>query len=384
MSNTLKEKNSIDRENQWICQKSNCIYTKNTGKKRNKNKIIYSDLPTCHNDCEDNKLQKGEQEENERIIQQQELEDLIEEMNEPPKEIMATVLFSDIKGSSKLWQNYPDAMYSALLEHEIRMNVICKQFQGMIVKTIGDSFFIVFPNLLDTEAIFYQSQQDDNNNNNTSTKNNNNTNRKTSKTSNKNNKRNKNQNNNNHHQYDLDQLSPENIDTLKRAIEFAITVQNNLYEDPIYVGTNEEGEDENITVRIGIAFGQVYLRSTFIQHNLRVIDLFGNAVNTASRAESKVSQPGGFAFAIVTPSIDAETAITPEIDSDAELVADAVLNIIPTYYNITKTAYLEDCPRKKKNKSNIVRSQRLINFVCNSIEELRGVSQVLIYNVNLQ
>ena len=55
-----------------------------------------------------------------------------------------TILFSDIRNSSKLWTSHPKRMSKALDRLLIAMQKISQRFQGMIVKTIGDAFMLAF------------------------------------------------------------------------------------------------------------------------------------------------------------------------------------------------------------------------------------------------
>tara|TARA_B100000963_G_scaffold269671_1_gene237801 strand:+ start:8874 stop:9581 length:708 start_codon:yes stop_codon:yes gene_type:complete len=52
------------------------------------------------------------------------------------------ILFTDVKGSSKLWNLHKDGMFDALKEHEKRMETIVPKHGGDIIKTIGDSYML--------------------------------------------------------------------------------------------------------------------------------------------------------------------------------------------------------------------------------------------------
>lgn len=60
------------------------------------------------------------------------------------KKIIGTMIFTDIVSSSKLWAKNKDLMFKALTKHEKDMYKLVKKFNGMVVKTIGDSFMIYF------------------------------------------------------------------------------------------------------------------------------------------------------------------------------------------------------------------------------------------------
>jgi len=55
-----------------------------------------------------------------------------------------TFLFSDIEGSSKKWERYPDAMRVALAAHDRMMREALEAQGGYVFKTIGDAFCVAF------------------------------------------------------------------------------------------------------------------------------------------------------------------------------------------------------------------------------------------------
>ncbi|HEX4086437.1 MAG TPA: adenylate/guanylate cyclase domain-containing protein [Chthoniobacteraceae bacterium] len=56
-----------------------------------------------------------------------------------------TFLFTDIEGSSRLWENHGDAMAVALARHDIMLREAFESRGGTIFKTIGDAFCVAFP-----------------------------------------------------------------------------------------------------------------------------------------------------------------------------------------------------------------------------------------------
>jgi len=56
-----------------------------------------------------------------------------------------TFLFTDIEGSSRLWENHGDAMAVALARHDTILRDIIEARGGHIFKTIGDAFCVAFP-----------------------------------------------------------------------------------------------------------------------------------------------------------------------------------------------------------------------------------------------
>jgi predicted ATPase/class 3 adenylate cyclase len=55
-----------------------------------------------------------------------------------------TFLFTDIEGSTTLWEQYPDAMQVALARHDALLRHAIESADGRIVKTTGDGVFAVF------------------------------------------------------------------------------------------------------------------------------------------------------------------------------------------------------------------------------------------------
>ena len=57
-----------------------------------------------------------------------------------------TFLFTDIEGSTRLWEEAPDQMSAALTRHDALLTHGITQHQGIVVKSRGegDSFFAVF------------------------------------------------------------------------------------------------------------------------------------------------------------------------------------------------------------------------------------------------
>lgn len=58
--------------------------------------------------------------------------------------ILGTFVFTDIVQSSVLWKKYPNKMNKAIQEHEKRTHDFVKKYKGIVIKTIGDSFMILF------------------------------------------------------------------------------------------------------------------------------------------------------------------------------------------------------------------------------------------------
>src|SRR5574341_1092978 len=57
-----------------------------------------------------------------------------------------TFLFTDIEGSTKLWEQQPDAMKPALARHDALLREAIEQQAGYVFKTVGDAFCAAFQN----------------------------------------------------------------------------------------------------------------------------------------------------------------------------------------------------------------------------------------------
>ena len=59
------------------------------------------------------------------------------------------ILFTDLEGSTRLWQQYPLAMQTALEQHDKIIRTAIESANGRIVKSTGDGFYAVFENASD-------------------------------------------------------------------------------------------------------------------------------------------------------------------------------------------------------------------------------------------
>src|SRR5438874_13767540 len=55
-----------------------------------------------------------------------------------------TFLFTDIEGSTRLWQQSPEAMRIALARHDAILREAIEQNGGRVFKTVGDAFCAAF------------------------------------------------------------------------------------------------------------------------------------------------------------------------------------------------------------------------------------------------
>src|SRR5262249_34192195 len=72
-----------------------------------------------------------------------------------------TFLFTDIEGSTRLWEQYPDAMRAALARHDALLTACIEQHEGLVVRSRGegDSFFAVFTRATESVAAAWRLQR---------------------------------------------------------------------------------------------------------------------------------------------------------------------------------------------------------------------------------
>src|SRR5438105_13133929 len=69
-----------------------------------------------------------------------------------------TFLFTDIEGSSRLWEEHPDIMRIALARHDDLIRHSFEKHGGHIFKTIGDAFCAAFSNAPESVAAVVAAQ----------------------------------------------------------------------------------------------------------------------------------------------------------------------------------------------------------------------------------
>jgi class 3 adenylate cyclase len=57
---------------------------------------------------------------------------------------MVTFLFTDIEGSTRLWERYPDDMPAALARHDSILSSSIADHAGVVFRTVGDAFCAAF------------------------------------------------------------------------------------------------------------------------------------------------------------------------------------------------------------------------------------------------
>src|SRR5207247_700778 len=73
-----------------------------------------------------------------------------------------TFLFTDIEGSTRLWEEQPESMELALARHDALLRAAIETNGGVVFKTIGDAFCAVFataPQALEAALSAQQSLQ---------------------------------------------------------------------------------------------------------------------------------------------------------------------------------------------------------------------------------
>ncbi len=56
-----------------------------------------------------------------------------------------TFLFTDIEGSTKLWEHNAPAMQASLARHDVLLRLAIEEKGGYVFKTVGDAFCCAFP-----------------------------------------------------------------------------------------------------------------------------------------------------------------------------------------------------------------------------------------------
>jgi len=72
---------------------------------------------------------------------------------------VTTILFTDIEGSTRLWEQEGERMAGALAQHDARARVAVEGNRGVIVKTTGDGLFAAFDDPLDAVKATVAFQQ---------------------------------------------------------------------------------------------------------------------------------------------------------------------------------------------------------------------------------
>jgi predicted ATPase/class 3 adenylate cyclase len=68
-------------------------------------------------------------------------------MHSEPAPRTLTFLFTDLEGSTQLWERFPEAMKCALARHDAILRKAVERFDGQVVKTTGDGLMAIFPSV---------------------------------------------------------------------------------------------------------------------------------------------------------------------------------------------------------------------------------------------
>src|SRR5215212_6078746 len=82
------------------------------------------------------------------------------QMRPEPASRTLTFLFTDIEGSTKLWEQHQQAMRDALERHDRILRAAVERSRGEVVKTIGDGFMAVFGSAVDGVNACLNAQHD--------------------------------------------------------------------------------------------------------------------------------------------------------------------------------------------------------------------------------
>ena len=61
-----------------------------------------------------------------------------------PASATLTFLFTDLEGSSRLWERFPEAMTAALARHDAILRAAVEAWNEQVIKTTGDGLMAVF------------------------------------------------------------------------------------------------------------------------------------------------------------------------------------------------------------------------------------------------
>ncbi|MDP9358179.1 MAG: adenylate/guanylate cyclase domain-containing protein, partial [Chloroflexota bacterium] len=70
-----------------------------------------------------------------------------------------TFLFTDIEGATRLWQEHPEAMASAIVRHDALLRAVSETYGGIVFKTVGDAVCAAFPTASAAAEAALEAQQ---------------------------------------------------------------------------------------------------------------------------------------------------------------------------------------------------------------------------------
>src|SRR5438552_16005681 len=78
---------------------------------------------------------------------------------QPPPTGIITFLFTDIEGSTRLWEQHYELMGPALARHNALLSGVIEAQGGYLFKTVGDGFYVAFADPEDAVAAAVAGQQ---------------------------------------------------------------------------------------------------------------------------------------------------------------------------------------------------------------------------------
>ncbi len=76
-----------------------------------------------------------------------------------PTTVTATFFFTDIEGSTRLWEQFPDPMQAAVSRHDAILRAAIERHRGQVYRTAGDSFCASFANAFDALSAAVDAQR---------------------------------------------------------------------------------------------------------------------------------------------------------------------------------------------------------------------------------
>lgn len=157
-------------------------------------------------------------------------------------------------------------------------------------------------------------------------------------------------------------LGFEGRDSLLRSIQFGYDLQEDLKKNPIKI------KNRNMRIRLGIHLGPLYKKYVNIQGK-KLMDYFGNTVNTASRMESTVSDAGQVVFSWSGELNEREQEKIKNWIEENGLKMDIV-------------DYQHRCYKGKRRRSGRLLSDLQLHS-CEPLSKLKGVAKVTAYTIKL-
>ena len=85
---------------------------------------------------------------------------IIENNSEASASETLTFLFTDLEGSTRFWQEHPEAMKSIMAQHDDLIRTVVETSKGQVVKKTGDGFHAAFVSTQDCLNACIRAQQE--------------------------------------------------------------------------------------------------------------------------------------------------------------------------------------------------------------------------------